>query len=49
MRGVLRDVLRPDSFLLAFRRALARDVARMVACRAALPTLIVTNAPPLIL
>ncbi len=33
--GVLRDVLRPDSFLLAFGGALARDVARVVCGRAA--------------
>ncbi|MDQ3685650.1 MAG: hypothetical protein M3430_08610 [Acidobacteriota bacterium] len=33
--GVLRDVVRPDSFLLTLGRPLARDVTGMVARRAA--------------
>src|ERR1051325_4355016 len=45
VRGVLRDVARPDSLLLAFGRALARDVACVVACRACAPYLDCDECP----
>lgn len=35
VRRILRHVARPDSFLLALRRALAREVADVRGCRAA--------------